>query len=296
MSGTALLSGIVPTFSPPVSLAGGFAFAISNYSPDVHYTATATDGVVTVNGSDVSVSGLGDGESAIVTVLATQEGYTATSAEQGGSALPAGVVPTFSTPVATADGFTFDITNYDPATLYTLGASNGANASIDSDGHVTVTGLAAGDSSTVDVMASVSGSLSSFGSVTGTALVAGVTPTFSAATSTADGFTFDITNYNPEALYTFNMAGDGGTISFDSGHVTITGLAAGASMTVTVTATLNGSTDASDSLTGQALPAPVVTPTRRRHLHRRRHRHRPPSPTPTADAVPVAARRTWRTV
>ncbi len=58
VSGTALLTGTVPTFTAPVSLADGFAFAISNYSPDVHYTATTTDGVVTVNGSDVSVSGL----------------------------------------------------------------------------------------------------------------------------------------------------------------------------------------------------------------------------------------------
>jgi titin len=272
VSGTALLTGTVPTFTAPVSLAGGFAFGIANYSPDVHYTATTTHGVVTVNGSDVSVSGLDAGESATVTVLATQDGYTATSADQSGSALPAGVVPAFSTPVATADGFTFDITNYDPGTLYTLGASNGATASVDSDGHVTVTGLAPGDSSTVDVMASVSGSLSSFGSVTGTALLAGVTPTLSVPTSTADGFTFDITNYDPQTLYTFGATG--GTVSVDStGHVTVTGVAAGDSSTVTVTAIVNGSTDASDSVTGQALPAPVVTPT--------------PTPTPTSTPTPT---------
>ena len=226
---------------------------------------------MTVNGSDVSVSGLDAGESATVTVLATQDGYTATAADQSGSALPAGVVPTFSTPVATADGFTFDITNYDPSTLYTLGASNGATADIDSDGHVTVTGLAAGDSSTVDVMASVSGSLSSFGSVTGTALVAGVTPTFSAPTSTADGFTFDITNYNPEALYTFSTTGGVATVDA-TGHVSVTGVAAGDSSTVTVTTSLNGSTEASDSLTGQALAAPIVTPTPTPTPHSRRRR------------------------
>jgi LPXTG-motif cell wall-anchored protein len=163
--------------------------------------------------------------------------------------------------VSTLDGFTFDITNYDPNTVYTLGASNGANAEADINGHVTVTGLAAGESSTVTVMASLSGSLSSFGSVTGSALATGVAPALSAPVSTADGFTFDITNYDPNTLYTFDVTG-GGTASVDgSGHVTVSGLAAGDSSTVTVTATVDGSTDASDSVTGQALPAPVVTPT-----------------------------------
>ena len=190
-------------------------------------------------------------------MLATQDGYTATSAAQSGSALPAGVVPAFSAPVATADGFTFDVTNYDPNALYTLGASNGGTAAIDSEGHVTVTGLAPGDSSTVDVMVSVSGSLSSFGSVTGTALLAGVTPAFSAPTSTADGFTFDITNYDPSAMYTFSTTGGVATVD-STGHVTVTGVVAGESSTVTVTAIVNGSTEASDSLTGQALAAPVV--------------------------------------
>ena len=272
-SGTALLAGTVPVLSAPVSLQSGFAVDISNFSPDVNYTVSSTDGTAVLSGSTVTVSGLADGASATVTVLASRDGYATTSATQTGSALPAGVVPTFSTPVRTADGFTFDITNFDPNTLYTFDATDGGVVSVDNAGHVTVTGLAAGEPSTVTALASASGYLSEFASLTGQALSAGVAPALSGPTSTADGFTFDITNFDPNTLYTFN-ASNGGAVSVDgAGHVTVTGLAAGDSSTVTVTATVDGSVDASDSLTGQALAAPVVTPS--------------PTPSPTSPATPA---------
>jgi hypothetical protein len=179
-----------------------------------------------------------------------------------------------SAPVRTVDGFTFDITNYDPDTQYTLDATGGASVSVDNAGHVTVTGLAAGDSSTVTVTAAVDGSVDASNSVTGSALSAGIVPTFSAPTGTADGFTFDITNYDPDTLYTFDATG-GGDVTIDrAGHVTVTGIAAGDSSTVTVTASVDGSVTSSDSLTGQALVAPVVTPT--------------PTPTPTPTSTPSA--------
>ncbi len=186
VSGTALLSGTVPTLTAPVSVAGGFAFAISNYSPDVHYTATTTHGVVTVNGSDISVSGLDAGESATVTVLATQDGYAATSADQTGSALNTGVTPAFSAPVSTADGFTFDITNYQPGALYTFSTTGGV-ATVDSTGHVTVTGVAGGASSTVSVTVTLSGSTDAADSLTGQALPTPVvTPTPSPSASASN--------------------------------------------------------------------------------------------------------------
>ncbi len=257
VSGTALQAGTAPTLSTPVALEGGFGFAITNFSPDVSYSVSATDGTAVLNGSDVAVSGLADGASSTVTVTATRDGYATASASQTGSALPAGTVPTFSAPSSTADGFTFDITNYDPGTLYTFDATNGGRVAVDSAGHVTVTGLAAGDPSTVTAMASVDGYLNAFASLTGSALPAGIVPTLSAPSSTADGFTFDITNYDPGTLYTFDATG-GAAVSMDgTGHVTVTGLAAGRSCTVTVTAAADGYVDASVSLTGKALAAPV---------------------------------------
>ncbi len=50
--------------------------------------------------------------------------------------------------MGTADGFTFDIANYDPAFTYAVSATGGTVV-IDSNGHVTVTGLAPATASTV---------------------------------------------------------------------------------------------------------------------------------------------------
>lgn len=89
----------------------------------------------------ISITALAPGAVSTVTVTATREGYTTTSAQTTGSALVAGTTPTFSTPRPTAGGFTFDNTNYLPSVTDALAASAGATATIDASGHVTVTGL-----------------------------------------------------------------------------------------------------------------------------------------------------------
>jgi hypothetical protein len=65
------------------------------------------------------------------------------------SDLPDSVVPTATTPVATATGFTFTISNYSNSYTYALTTSKGSVSRSTDD--VTITGLTAGESATVTI-------------------------------------------------------------------------------------------------------------------------------------------------
>jgi hypothetical protein len=85
-------------------------------------------------------------------------------------------------------------------------------------------------------------------------------PTFGSITPTADGFTFSVTNFDPN--FTWNVvASNSGRVNIDgTGLVTVSGLAPATSSSVTVTATQTGFTDGSAVLTSMsALPATGTT-------------------------------------
>ena len=89
--------------------------------------------------------------------------------------LPDSVVPTATTPVATATGFTFTISNYSSSYTYALTTSKGTVSRSTDD--VTVTGLAAGESATVTIAVSRTNYKSGTKSVTGSATPATTTTT-----------------------------------------------------------------------------------------------------------------------
>ena len=80
------------------------------------------------------------------------------------------VVPTATTPVATATGFTFTITNFSSSDTYALTTSKGTVSR--STGEVTVTGLTAGESATVTIAVSRATYKSASKTVTGSATAA----------------------------------------------------------------------------------------------------------------------------
>ena len=89
-------------------------------------------------------------------------------------------------------------------------------------------------------------------------LAAGLTPTFSAAVSRVDGFTLTISNHSVNYAYS-GSATNGATVAVSSASVTVTGLAAGAPSTVTITATRNGFADASATISGSATSPTTTT-------------------------------------
>lgn len=170
---------------------------------------------------------------------------------------------TFDTPVPTPDGYTVNVTNYDALWTWAPSVSAGAVTAGTATGSVlplTVTGLAIGQSATVTVATTRAGYLAGSGQVSSAAVGAARTPTFGTATSTADGFTVDVTNYDDSWTWTPTVTSGAVVAGTASGSVlplTVTGLAAGASATVTVTATRATYATGSATVSGSAAAAPA---------------------------------------
>ena len=86
-----------------------------------------------------------------------------------------------------------------------------------------------------------------------------LTPTFAALTSTTDGFTVQVSNYDAE--FTWDVATTAGSVSINgTGLITVGGLGAGQSATVTVTASRAGFNDGEAEVTGSANVGAALTP------------------------------------
>src|SRR5690606_26822583 len=104
-----------------------------------------------------------------VEVTVSKPGFTDASAAVTGSALDAALAPTFGIPTRTADGYTVQLTNYDPAFTWDVAASTGT-ASLSSSGLVTVTGLEPGAAASVTVGTAREGHAPGGADISGTAL------------------------------------------------------------------------------------------------------------------------------
>ena len=85
----------------------------------------------------------------------------------------------------------------------------------------------------------------------------GVAPELSDPTPTSDGFTVDITNYSNVVSYAATTSG--GSVSLTNGVVTVTGLSANGSATVTVSASRAGYTTRSATRTGSTVVTTTTT-------------------------------------
>jgi surface protein len=83
-------------------------------------------------------------------------------------------------------------------------------------------------------------------------LLTALTPTFGTPSSTADGFTVQVSNYDGAYAWTVTTTAGSATIS-NSGLVTVTGLTSGQSATVTVNTTRTGYNNGSAQASGSAI-------------------------------------------
>lgn len=94
---------------------------------------------------------------------------------------------------------------------------------------------------------------------------AALTPTLSAVTSTADGFYFDVTNYDSNYTWSTSLNTTPGSVSSvgtsSPYRVTVTGLAASTSRTVTVSTSRTGYNNGSETKTGTSNAATTYTVT-----------------------------------
>ena len=243
----------------------------TSYNVSVYDSITAASlfSSVGTTATVVSPAGLQPNRSYSTTVTAFNSAGNASFTASTTTSLGAALTPSLGAATGTADGFTFNITNYNAA--YTWGRSTTAGTVTfgtpsGSTYPVTVTGLAAGTSATVTITTTRTNYNSGTANRDGTANTgAAYTPIISAATSTADGFTGQITNYS--GSFNWFIATSAGSVSFTGSpsipnatyNFTVTGLSSGQSATVTVTTTRTNYANGSATRTGSAISQ--VTPT-----------------------------------
>lgn len=206
-------------------------------------------GIVVTLPVNVRVKCYGDETDDGYCLLAVADG-TATSGTNGP------LTPAFGSIASQSGGFTVQISNYDGA--FSWGTSTTAgSASISSSGVVTVSGLSSGASATVTVTTNRSGYATGTASTTGQATstaggdLTGLTPSFGSPSSQTGGFTVQINNY--DSAYNWSQSTSSGSVTRNSnGLLTVSGLSAGQSATVTVSTSRSGYSNGSNTVTGQA--------------------------------------------
>ena len=209
------------------------------------------------------VEGLINGETYDCRVTPFAEGWPGESVSFP-PAIPVGadgnsLTPAFAALTSTADGFTVQVSNYDAEFSWDV-ATTAGSASISGTGLVTVIGLGAGQSATVTVTASRAGFNDGEAEVTGSANVgAALTPEFGAVSSTADGFTAQVSNY--DAAYVWEVSASTGSAAIDgAGLITVSDLTPSQSATVSVTASRTGYESGTAEISGSASVGAALTP------------------------------------
>ena len=171
------LPGLTPVFGAVTASSSGFEVSVSNYDVSYGWSFTASSGSVVAGAAvgwvlPLTVTGLGAGESATVTVTTARAGYADGSASVTGRALTAALVPVFGAVTPASSGFSVGVSNYDPSYSWSVSVSSGsvrAGAAVGSVLPLTVTGLGAGESATVTVATARPGAVDGSGTVTGNA-------------------------------------------------------------------------------------------------------------------------------
>lgn len=172
-----------------------------------------------------------------------------------------GTEPQLSDPERTADGYRFTITNHQQGFRYDVRIISGSGrvrVGRASGGQVpvTVSRVAQGAAVAVEVTASRAEHLTHSRTVTASALMRGTTPRVSRPVRTPDGFTFTITNFSAAVTYGYSPSAGVVTPGVPSGGVlpvTVSGLAAGRSATVRITASRAGYSETRAKVKGAAL-------------------------------------------
>jgi hypothetical protein len=179
------------------------------------------------------------------------------TSEAASQVIPTAPTPEFGNIVSAANGFQVAISNFDNTFLYTLIASAG-NATLDQvTGVVSVTGLAAGESSTLTVITSKNNFNDSTGSVIGSALIPGqYSIQYSGPNSLNYKVTAQVINYDDSFTWSVSASSGQATINA-TGLVSVHGIRVDQEISITITAAKNGYIT-SVIILGRSLVAPMI--------------------------------------
>jgi hypothetical protein len=254
------LPGLTPTFGSRIadSYAGGFKYQVSNYDATFTWTVSATVGTPSISSSGlVSVTGVGPKLSSTLTVNTSKDGHAS------GTASVTSVGPWNLSDEIQAQSITASLSG----TTLTVNVpdAKGWRWSLIWSGAVQATNITSfpytfnNFTSNREIQLGAVDSLENFGysrvflpTVTPSAPVnlPGLTPTFGARVPDyyAPGFKHQISNYDP--AYTWTVTSSVGTATINSsGLVSVAGVGAKVSATVTVTTNRTGYNSANASVT-----------------------------------------------
>ncbi|NDA80520.1 MAG: hypothetical protein EBX92_05240, partial [Actinobacteria bacterium] len=252
-------SARTPTFGAVTRTANGFTVPITNFDPAFTWRASVDNNGGVAIGVDgvVTVTGIAGGATATIAVTTSRPKYDNGAASISGVALNAPLIPTFGTATPTVDGFTVPITNY--SADYTWATSVASGTATITAGVLTVAGQSSAEQALVTVTTTRATYATGRAQVVATALADGLTPNFGPSLGSADGFTIQVRNYS--SAYTWSVSASTGSATINSsGLITVTGLAAGTSATVTVGTSKTGSFTVISQTTGKAPIGAALTP------------------------------------
>jgi len=227
---------------------------VSGYSVDIApspsgpWTANPTGCDAVGTGLSCIATGLSAGTSYYFRVNATNAAGAGPYSQVAGpfaTANNTALIPILATPTATADGFTTQVTNHDPAWTWGVTSDQGT-ATIDGAGLITVTGLTPGQTATITVTSSRTGYDPGTATGTGTAAtVPGAPPNVTAAiTDTTATIAFDPADANGSAITAYTVTANPGGVTCAPNapfspplQCQIAGLTRGTAYTFAVTAT-----------------------------------------------------------
>ncbi|MFN8126257.1 MAG: BspA family leucine-rich repeat surface protein [Candidatus Nanopelagicales bacterium] len=268
VGGAALKSARTPQLGSVTRGEGGFTVPIDNYDDGWDWSVESDTGsaelVVNPGETHVAVTGLGDGESATVTVTTTRTGWFDGTEQSTGTAWEAALTPQFGPVQRTAGGFEVEISNGDDAWQWAAQSAEGS-ARVESRGEapnlrhvVVVTGLTDGQRTSVAVTSRRTDYLDGTDTVAGTALDSAYMPDLADPTATDTGFIVEITNYDNH--FDWDLAVTSGSLELDpdTGIVTVDGLGVDGEADLTVTTTRTGHRAGTATITGYAFHSPLV--------------------------------------
>ena len=259
---TSRSAALTPTFGSTTATTSGFTVQISNYDAAYTWAGTATaSGRVSISNTGlVTVTNVAPVTSVTATITPTRDGYVGGTAPVTATSLGTARNPVFGTKTPTTTGFTVQISNYDAAYTWAGTATASGSVAISGTGLVTVTNVAVGTSSTATITTTRAGYVGGTAPVTATSLTgAALDPTFVNTTSTATGFTVQIDNYDGAYDWAGTLNTTLGSVSIsNTGLVTVTGLAAGRTVTAQILSSRSGYGLGRAYATGSSLLAALV--------------------------------------
>jgi hypothetical protein len=263
-------TGLTPTFGSITKTNGGFTFNVTNYSSSYTFTPSITSGSGTVSAGiasglnlPITVTGMSAGASVTVRITTSRDGYTSVNDSISGSAKSNQTITFAALSSMTVGGSTQSIDPTTNAVGPTLSITNNS-ISVCTIATKTITAVSSGTCSiTVTFSATADYNEATQTNTASVSAGSARTPVFGTPTRTSTGFTVVISNYSASYTWSYSATNSAtvaaGTPDGSNVTVTVAGLSAGQSSSLTAITVRDGFATGTASVNGTALAAAALS-------------------------------------